>query len=225
MKKPSKFSSRTHKLLWVSDLHLNHSPSWADTPPLWKSRGFDSIEHHDAWVRNLWQQQVDENTIVFNLGDPTFTDPDSARFKALTRYPGQQLLINGNHWSGQKQVYDGIARQATGSFLYPVTFNNLTFVGDQLHAFIDGTSVYMQHYPTYIWPELGAGGLHLHGHCHRRCLELNPENTTQGKILDVGVDNAIVYAKSLGREPSPFFTWDDIKAIMARKPVVQRDHH
>lgn len=225
MNKPLKFSSATHKLLWCSDLHLGHEPDWKDAPPLWKSRGFPSLAAHDAWVKEQWHALVDADTVVFNLGDATFSDPKGERFRQLTQWPGRQYLVNGNHWSGQRQIYLNAVEMrfphhdTHGMSIYPTDADNLTFVGDQLHAYIDGVSVFMQHYPLFVWPELKAGGFHLHGHCHRRLPESNPEATAHGKVLDVGVDNALAY------NGTPFFSWDDIKRIMARKPVVRRDHH
>lgn len=223
MLKPLKFSSRTHKFLWVSDMHQQHQPSWVDTPPLWKSRGFSSIIEHDSWLRDQWHTIVDADTIVFNLGDSVFSDPKGERFRQLTMWSGDQRLVNGNHWSGQKQIYDGAISAAVlpgaARWIYPVKVNNLTYMGDQLHVFIDGQSVYMQHYAPYIWPELGAGGFACCGHSHGRAVDLNPDCVTFGKALDIGVDNAIAF------NGTPFFSWDEVKRIMSHKPVVKRDHH
>lgn len=220
MNKPFKLSSSKGRIWFTSDLHLNHTPDWEGTPPLWQSRGFGSIIEHDEWVKERWYAMIKPEDTVYNLGDPTFSDPKGERFTHLTQYPGRQYLINGNHWSGQKQVYRFFgADENEEGFSYPRRANNLTFVGDTLLAYIDGVSVYMQHYPCFVWPELSKGGIHLHGHCHRRLAESNPERTDTGKVLDVGVDNAIAY------NGTPFFSWDDVKSIMATKPVVKRDHH
>ena len=224
MNKPLCFSSARHKLLWISDQHQNHTPNWPDTPPLWKSRGFKSIEDHDAWIKDQWFKLVDENTIVFDLGDRVFNDTKGERFRQTTTWPGDQRLINGNHWSGQKQIYENETTTLIGDIsypyrIYPVRVNNLTYMGDVLETFIDRTAVFMQHRAPYIWPEIGDGGFALAGHSHGRCLELNPADTKHGRILDVSVDNAILY------NGTPFFSWDDIKIIMNRKPVVSHDHH
>lgn len=225
MNKSLKFSSSKTKLLWISDQHQQHEPSWKDTPPLWKSRGFTSIVDHDSWLRDQWFKLVDENTVVFDLGDRVFSDPKGERFRQTTTWPGKQLLINGNHWSGQKQIYDGeavpkLSSPSASEFrVYPARVNNLTYLGDMIEVYIDAVPVAMQHRAPYIWAEIGEGGYALCGHSHGRCVELNPADTKQGRILDVGVDNAIAY------NGTPFFSWDDIKRIMATKPVVKRDHH
>lgn len=233
MNKPLKLSSSTHRILACSDLHLQHNPNWVGTPPLWSSRGFKSIGEQDAWAKDQWFKEVDDQTVVIDLGDRTFSDPKGERFRQTCWWPGRQLHVWGNHRSGAAQIYrEGIAdlfsvfgphplESDPGKWsLYPITVGNLTFVGDQLHVFIDGQSVYMQHYAPYLWPEIGAGGMALCGHSHGRCLELNPENVAfHGKICDVSVDNAIAHHDGL------FFSWDQIKSIMAAKPIVKRDHH
>lgn len=219
MNKPRTFSSAKQPILFVSDLHLNHNPDWGTTPPLWKTRGFASIAEHDEWVRAKWHELVTPETVVFNLGDATFTDSEGERFRELAMWPGQQLHVWGNHHSGSKQAYVHSLGGIRGIETYPMSHHNLSFVGHQLHCFIDGVSVYCQHYASYIWPEMKAGGFALCGHSHSRCVELNPDNTTHGRILDVGVDNAIAH------NGTPFFTWTQVQDIMSRKPIVTHDHH
>lgn len=222
MNKPFKFSPSKGKLLWVSDPHIGHRPDWGDTPPLWQSRGFKSGDEHDEWLYAEWIKHVDETTTVFSLGDHTFADPKGERFRRFSNLPGRILGLAGNHPSGLKTLYRDILRArglADHEMLYPVTIGNFTLMGESIHAFIEGTSVFMSHYPHYIWPELSGSGLHLHGHCHRRALDLNPETITHGKVMDISVDNAIVY------NGTPFFSWDEIQRIMAKKPIVKRDHH
>ncbi len=168
---------------------------------------------------------IQPDDIVFNLGDVTFSDPKGENFRQFSNYPGQQILINGNHWSGQKQLYEEQANAILApqngfvQRIYPVNVGNITFVGDVFETFIDSDAVFMQHRAPYIWPEIGKGGFALCGHSHGRCVELNPTDDKQGRILDVGVDNAIAY------NGTPFFSWDDVKRIMDKKPIIARDHH
>jgi hypothetical protein len=234
MNKPLKFSSAKTKLLWISDQHQQHQPSWKDTPPLWKSRGFTSIDDHDSWIKDQWFKTVDEDTVIFDLGDRVFSDPKGERFRQTTTWPGKQLHVWGNHRSGATQIYrEGVRTKlfemtAGGDVhgtniesisVYPITVNNLTFVGESLHAWIDGFSIYMQHYAPYIWPEIGHGGGCTCGHSHSSCEPLNPDDKSQGAILDVGLDNAI---KLNG---TPFFTFDEVKRILNAKGKRIKDHH
>lgn len=229
MNKPLKFSSKTHQLLWCSDPHIGHRPNWDDTPPLWQSRGFKSGDEHDEWFYAEWARRVDSDTVVFSLGDHTFSDPKGERFRRFAYQPGLILGLAGNHPSGLKTLYrEALVRRGMieeHEMLYSVRIGNFTLMGESIHAYIDGISVFMSHYPHFVWPELSKDGIHIHGHCHARLRQSNPDCVTAGKVLDCGVDNAIAYAQSMGREPSPFFSWNDIKTIMSRKPVIKRDHH
>jgi len=221
MNKPLRFSSKTHKLLWCSDFHCQHSPNW-DSPPLWSTRGFSSIQEHDAWVKAKWFEMVDDQTVVFALGDTVFSDPKGEWFRQFTTWPGDIRCWNGNHVSGHRQIYREAAKArgfADHELVYPLKVNNLTFVGDQLLMWIDGVSVYCQHYAPLIWPEMKAGHYALAGHSHGRCPELNPGDATHGRIMDVGTDNAITF------NGTPFFSWQEIQRIMQGKPIVCRDHH
>lgn len=221
MNKPLKFSSAKQRILFGSDFHCQHNPDWGSTPPLWKSRGFTSISEHDAWIKAQWFKLVDEHTIVFLLGDAIFSDPKGEGYRQMTNWPGRVLSLAGNHFSGLKQIYREAvkSRIADHETLYPVTMGNITLMGESMHAYIDAQSVYMQHYAPYIWPEIGAGGFACAGHSHGRAGALNPDAVNHGKVVDCGVDNAIAF------NGTPFFSWDEIKRIMAKKPVVARDHH
>jgi calcineurin-like phosphoesterase family protein len=220
MNKPLKFSSKTHKLLWCADFHMGHRPTWSPAP--YESRGFKTIDEHDSWIRDQWFKLVDADTIVFNLGDIVFSDPKGEMMRQITSWPGKQLLLNGNHLSGMKQIYQETMAQYNLSpiqSVYPTSYNNTTFVGESLAAWIDGNYVHMTHYAPYIWPEMGHGGWSLCGHSHSSCPELNVDNAKLGKILDVGLDNAIKF------NGTPFFTWDEIKRILNKKEKVVKDHH
>lgn len=232
-----RLSSSKGPILFCSDPHLHHRPNWVDTPALWESRGvmlasrlgvpgnlFKTGDEFDEWFYAEWLRLVTPETTVLSLGDHTFSDPKGESFRRFSRLPGRILALAGNHPSGLKTLYaEAIkARElADHEMLYPVTMGNLTLMGESIHAFIDGISVYMQHYPCFVWPEMGkkVPGIHLHGHCHRKLIESNPETTTAGKVLDIGVDNAIHF------NGTPFFSWAEVQRIMAKKPVVKRDHH
>lgn len=233
MKKLLSFNSQHAKLLFYSDPHLGHVPkSWT---PLFKTRGFNSVEEHDDWFFTQWGKHVDENTIVFGLGDFCFNDADMKRFDRLaSQFSKRHYILTGNHFSGMRQSYNarlnelklnGVVGNSEledalhSAEVFPLAYKNLVFVGDTFPIFVDNISVYMQHYPQYVWPEQGGGGYCLCGHCHGNAKELNPADATHGRILDVGLDNAISYNQT------PFFSWDDIRKIMDKKPVVSHDHH
>ena len=88
------------KVLFTSDLHIGHRKIIEYT-----NRGADTTqEDHDDWVVDLWNSQVDKNTIVYSLGDFVFNCRKLDKFKSVTdRLNGQKILIRGNHCS--REVY------------------------------------------------------------------------------------------------------------------------
>lgn len=220
MLKPHKLSSQKEKILFLSDTHEHHEPSWSPKP--YQSRGFTSNQEFSNWFRAKWHEEVDDNTVVIDLGDSHFSDPRGENFLAYTKLPCKShIYVWGNHLSGSKQTYEQAVREQYGLELevYPIKVNNITFVGQFYWAYIDGVSVYCQHYAQYIWPELSKNGYCIAGHSHSTCKALNPEGGAQGKILDIGIDNAIKYRNS------PFFKWEDVKQIMSNREIVKKDHH
>jgi calcineurin-like phosphoesterase family protein len=218
-----KFSSKDTKLLFFSDLHYNHNPQTWTSPKPYESRGFTSIEDFNQWFYKKWYELVDENTIVFDLGDTHFKDPRCLEFERFSRLPCKEhYLVWGNHFSGAKQTYiQEVKKQYNieNKHVYPLKYNNITFVGDTLSCFIDSKAVFMQHFAPYIWPEIHKGGYALCGHSHGNCKEINIKPSALGRILDIGMDNAIKYNKS------PFFSWQEIQKILDSKEINKKDHH
>jgi calcineurin-like phosphoesterase family protein len=218
--KPSKIDPKKHKILFLSDAHINHEPNW--NPKLYQSRGFASNQDFYSWFLAKWHEEVDYNTIVIDLGDSHFSDPKGDLFNYYSLLPCNiHIYVWGNHLSGSKQIYQ---REVGGQYgldieVYPIRSNNITFVGQSYHVYIEGISVYCQHYAPHIWPELSKGGFGLCGHSHSSCKELNVNGGAQGRVLDIGVDNAIKYRNS------PFFRWEDIKSILNAREVLKKDHH
>jgi hypothetical protein len=65
---------------------------------------------------------------------------------------------------------------------------------------------------------LSHGAIHAHGHCHGS-LNISKIDATEGKILDVGVDNAIKY------NGTSLFKLNDVLEIMKNKNKSNVDHH
>lgn len=215
-----------NKILFLSDIHYNHKPAWSPAP--FESRGFKTITEFNDWFYSKWNELVTPETIIVNLGDTHFGDAKGEEFRRMTMLPCKNhYMLWGNHMSGAKQIYREALQtklnwapvMADNMEVYPITVNNLTFVGVEQHFWIEGISVYCQHYAQYIWPEMSKDGFCLCGHSHSNCAELNPEAKTHGKILDVGIDNAVRF------NGTPFFSWEEVKRIMQSKPKLQKDHH
>lgn len=181
------------KVLFTSDLHFTHRSIVQYT-----NRGVDTTqEDHDEWLIDLWNKQVDKDTIVYNLGDYVFNARKFEKFEAIDkRLNGKKILVRGNH--DNRKVFD-----KSGHEWYDLKGFN-----------IDGHHFVMCHFPLAIWDKRHHGAWHLHGHSHGGYV------IDHGNILDVGLDSAY---NILGEHK--FFTLDEIRQYMSERKFVQLDHH
>lgn len=211
------------KIYFLSDAHINHNRPW-----IVDVRGFKTINEHDEWIiEQLYSLTPDD--ILINLGD--FTLMSSVEF---TRELFQNIKARhyyaafGNHESFVSKIYyENVANQyptiAPKTCIYPleVFFNsNITsFHGESCTFKIEKSEVYCRHMAPLIWDHMKyADNMCLVGHSHGNLTHADL-NSTEPKILDIGVDNAKKYNGTC------FFTWDDIKKIMSNKNVKTYDHH
>ena len=210
---------KPEQILFCSDLHLNHDKEF-----LWGKRGFISEQEHAAVIKSAWDKYVTDDSVVFHLGDSHFRDGKGEAFDAFSRWKGRIYHLWGNHNSGAKQCF----RKAVAEYLgagqyvevYPISYNNVTFLGTQQIISYRGQAVFLSHFAHRIWEDMNKGMWHLHGHSHGNDLKRLPDCVEQ-KALDVGVEVAFNYHG----EFNPFFTLNDIRDIMKKKKFVQQDHH
>lgn len=180
------------KVLFTSDLHIGHRRIVEYT-----NRGIETTqETHNEWILDLYNRQVDKNTIVYNLGDFIFNCRKIDVFKKFTDgLNGQKILIRGNH--DDRDVY-----QKSGFQWY------------DLKGFsIEGQYIVMCHYAMRVWDKYHHGSWQLYGHSHGNLPGV-------GKQIDVGLDSAY---NILGEHR--FFTMDDLRQIMSEREVEFHDHH
>ena len=216
------------KIVVFSDLHLGHDRDFLLNP-----RGFDSVNRHKEWIFEQWAEHIDEDTVVFNLGDVCFNDAKGETFTEVSKLPCKEhLVVYGNHNSGLKQCYNEAVKDffedlcvtATAEFwakppeVYPLDFNNVTFVGNEVTVRVGRQEICLSHFGKRIWDHMSRGSWNLHGHSHGNDVGRNLEEPFQ-KALDVGVENAIKF------NGTPFFTFDEIESIMATKTIKVLDHH
>ena len=218
MKKLLKFDRTKYKYVFLSDLHIGH-----DREFLWKPRGFKTVQEHDDFIFKNWNEHIDDNTIVFNLGDATFMDADSEKFERLSKMECKEhYLLWGNHCSGQMSAYKkskDLMGYSKDLEVYPLKHNNVTFVGnDMCVRFGKKIEIHLSHFAKRIWDHVGYGAIHLSGHSHSNDPERLIEHK-KGKCMDVGVENSIRYNGNI------FFTLDEILNIMETKERDVKDHH
>jgi calcineurin-like phosphoesterase family protein len=139
---------------------------------------------------------------VYHLGDYAF---GSTAFvlQCLRRMNGNFKFIWGNHDDNLKQVA-GIIN------LYPDLKDRVKFLGDYHETRIDGQDVVLMHYAMRVWNSSHRGVWQLYGHSHGSL----PDDP-HAQNFDCGVD-------CHNLEPISF---DEVKAIMAKKLWKPIDHH
>lgn len=235
MLKQLKFTAEEAKdIVLISDLHLNHDREflWGKRKNLFvKNPPFDDCESHKNWILDTWREKL-AGKIVFNLGDHCFNDPKGETFTELSQLPCKKhYALWGNHNSGSKYCYEkaceafyrGFNPDYAGNYselpeLYPVNYNNVTFVGHDLTVRVGKKEIILSHFSKRIWNNMGRGSLHASGHSHSSDSQRNVGCKTQ-KALDVGVENAIMYDDKF------WFTYEEFKSIMDIKTFEKVDHH
>lgn len=81
---------------YTSDLHFGHRLVAAIRGFKLDSNGEPDVEAHDAYIIRYWRETVNEDDLVFILGDLSVTRPDHA-LAILSELPGRKVLVSGNH--------------------------------------------------------------------------------------------------------------------------------
>lgn len=192
--------------IWLtSDLHFNHSNVCKFT-----NRGeYTTTEEHTQWLIDLWNKQVGRSDTVYHLGDFCFKNKVEAISDIIAQLNGNIVFILGNHDD------EKILRKATvqvGSLGKDISSNEY-----EIHQYkeikVNGNKWCLFHYAISSWNKMHYGSYCLFGHSHGSF-------KGQGKILDVGLDNAY----NLFGEHR-FFTVEDIETYMSQQDVVLVDHH
>ena len=58
-----KFDTRKQGIWLGADYHYNHSPKWEI--PIWKDRGFSSVEEMNEYIIRITNEKVKENDLFF----------------------------------------------------------------------------------------------------------------------------------------------------------------
>ncbi len=227
MIKTQKFTGDEGKFRFTSDSHWGQTCEHWDNP-LWRVRGYNSVQEHTDGLIAKWNEVCDDNTTVFHLGDFIFQDPGAKNFLAiLSQLKFKELhCLFGNHRSGHKDLYDKTLQEqypdlaATGKEVYPLITNagynttrRLVFWSDYLEIQINKTLLVLSHYPILSHNGQSKGSISLSGHCHAN-MPLTNKNTGKGLRLDVGADSF----------PSPI-SLIEIKGLLKNRELNVLDHH
>lgn len=158
-------------------------------------------EHHEEWLIDIWNNTCTKADKVWHLGDFTFLSKYEEIAALVKKLPGQKFFIKGNH--DRTKVLDALKKDGLIQMYYQYE-----------EIKIQATPVCLFHFPITSWHKQHYGSIHLHGHSHG---SLAPQ---QGKILDVGIDNAYnIFGEY------KFFTEQDILDYTSKIPVRLNDHH
>ncbi len=180
-----------HTNVWFwSDLHLGHRCDRWEIP-LWKNRGFDSVEEHDDCLRTRWNNNVKNNSIVFHLGDIMFGGSGEQRLiNTFENLNFKELyLMGGNHHAGYKQLFEKSIND-NGVHYSQFEEKKVYFVPNYFEIMVCGQPVVLSHYAIVSWNGQGKGSWMIHGHSHGSLYKSELGKLLyQAKILDVGVEN------------------------------------
>ena len=142
------------KIFITSDTHFGH-----DREFLWGPRGFTNYKDHDEEVIRRWNEVVQEDDIVYHLGDVMLGDNNHG-IECLKRLKGQIKIIPGNH--------DTNARIA----IYK-TLPNVEVLGLAELLKYRKYNFYLSHHPTMTSnlekaPYLRMHLINLYGHTHQQ---------------------------------------------------------
>jgi calcineurin-like phosphoesterase family protein len=204
------------KIYVTADLHLGHQQKF-----VWESRGFESHEAHTDGVIGIINNIVRPTDILLCLGDFCLNTTIEQFNEYLGKIQCKNILMCwGNHNNPHyKRIYKPLLKTMLGESyteeteLYPVKYNNLTFIGHYAEIILNGHFIVLFHYPIYVWNEMQNGSWMLCGHSHNGCGLTKAENV-YGKILDVSWDG---HGKP--------WSLEEIMPVMENKRFLAVDHH
>jgi calcineurin-like phosphoesterase family protein len=142
-----------------------------------------------------WNSLVGLDDLVYHLGDFCFGREEKDFFSIFNRLNGKIILLRGNH--------DKLTSRYGNRFL---EYHH----SGLLETVIEGQPVVLNHYCMKVWNKSHRGTFHLYGHSHGTLGE-DPNSLS----FDVGVDCNNYFP----------FSWEQVKARMAKKTFKPIDHH
>jgi calcineurin-like phosphoesterase family protein len=141
--------------IWlVSDTHFGHANilNFGDYKgdPI---RRFDSIDDHDAMIRQLWSDYVRPDDIVYHLGDVAMHKRHIPQMSGL---PGRKRLLMGNHDDPRWINF------------YREHFQKIAAYRD---INVAGKRVVMSHIPIHMGDDSARWNINIHGHLHENQID------------------------------------------------------
>ena len=147
--------------IWfTSDWHLEHKNIMK-----YSRRPFNSVNDMNWTIINNFNSKIDENDVVYFLGDFCFNKYKTEEF--LNAITGKIHFIMGNHDRGVKHLFRR----------YGETVSDITVLRH------NDVSITLCHYPMVTFSRSHFNSWQLYGHHHR-----DTSQQIKGKRMNVGVD-------------------------------------
>lgn len=184
-------------IFFWSDLHLGHNK-----PFLYGNRGFATVEDHDKYIVEKWNETLNNDSTIFLLGDTIFGHNAEQRLKEFFDAVNfsNVVLLAGNHNAGYKQLF-------TENYQPSDTNKSIFYCPPYLETIINKQAIILSHYPIASWNGQ-KDSYHIHGHCHSNL------TIDLGRAIDVGIENY--------KEP---LNIDDALVELKSRTRILFDHH
>lgn len=129
-------------VLFISDLHLGHKKILHYSP----DREGSTVEEHDAILKDKYCTKVRKRDKVFFCGDIAM---ELEKLRDIANWPGQKILIRGNHDVFPLEEYCRVFHEIYGIFSYK--------------------RFWISHCPIHQDEMRNRIG-NIHGHCHQHLI-------------------------------------------------------
>ena len=182
---------------FTSDNHFEH----ANILKYCKRPFKDTIEMRETMIQR-WNAKVKPGDTVYIVGDFAFAD-EATILSILDRLNGQKFLIYGNHDKPVKQ-----SQAIRAKFVKCCDYLEISIADHKAEK--GKQSIVLSHYAHLVWNKSHHGSWMIHGHSHGTL-----KYPFKAKIMDAGVDV---------HNFTPI-SYDEVKAIMDTRPIIEVDHH
>jgi len=172
----------------TADLHFGHTNIIRSN-----NRPFKTVDQMDAALISKWNNMIDDDDIVYVLGD--FTLGNLARAIHYFGKLNGQIYASSNPWHHDSRwiipaMKGAVTQQVcqthrggalTETFIKTKSQLNVILIPPIYVTTFGDRVIVMSHYPLAVWDRKHHGSFHLHGHCHG-------SHKPVGRIMDVGVD-------------------------------------
>ena len=161
-------------IYYISDIHFRDQKIFDKCV-----RPFQSLEEMEREIIEKWNRKVNNNDLVYILGDIS-KDDDASTLEIFKKLKGHKHLIVGNH---DHLILDEIQKS---NIFETVKFIDLIYDKDR--------KVCICHYPIMDWMEFNRNGILVYGHVHNKteingyAYKLMKEYYKDLKAYNCGVD-------------------------------------